>query len=1084
MMLISGIAAFAQEVYVSSPIVKAMEGGKFYMKLGAVQAISDADIKADKIQMTIETATKGGVSMARTHMQLMDAVVLSTPEGSFRLDESAKTWTAQPMASASFTGGKLKFIRQGSCRINGQDGWFFDEYKTPDGSNISFYYNSDKVSVVELGDLSGEGLGPMSLLSFSTFIPSNMYFCVGRDWKQSSGTMDPMAIAGIDRATIEKQIRDAMKDEELPPGMTIESMVDMAMGQMQSSTGAKNPALPGPPVCAKPWTDSGSAVELACGGAMQSISISGRQNVSSPVLAANMTKATVKKQARTDLNVTREGVKLALEQFLAQSKGKTPEQIERSIINYADTLCGALLTGTITGELAESAIARCHVYPHPTILNTTGTMLMELDDPTHALEYFEKAEEYQPDYAEALYGQVECHLDMGNIEKARKVVPKILEKTPDGFQDGRAWLYKAMLEEDSYARADALFKSVSLGFFDENSALLFTALLNGLDVAEMHASHDHTDFMSLLNRVFSPENLDNLRKGITWSRTEKFESSKKDFTATPAVNLESNWRMNQKFGEQDEAKGQSSWNKANKAHDESVSLQLCMAMGFTNLGDNIQNIYDNAKEMPEVKSHIGNARVAKTVRKLNVSDNARSNLENAYKTLTRSEGMKYGVDGFYVPDDRTFWCLWALERYYNFRISYLNGDFAYFDDDRHAFVGFIPDANKERVRRNDAITKKYDDLNEALQKKHMNEMLEVGKKCEDAMDKWIKNHPEASDSTYARAERRIYKPYRILVLVTHPLEYLDKITIPSTQEELQVDMDVFNQTFKPLYNELWADMSKYPLYYHDPAVAKYFWFRALSEVYSGMSSTYYAKATAGESFERTRNRHLHHLANLEGQDWKDHNADVADFQQRLKDEDLEREFPENYTDVMSDFTFDINLPSGTIRIGLVDGKLGMDIDTETKFWERKWAEYDAQVTGKKVQATGTDNNAVMDFIKNAFGAMGMDVSASKLAETLLSYTDFAELGGALKVAGPLDIAMKAREGKLVQTSSEYRHGGFICDSAGNLHRRDIKSNSIDFNGKLKITDEIHQVGRVKKRKMLATYNSGGIFSFTIGGFDE
>ncbi|MBR5906564.1 MAG: hypothetical protein IKZ51_08965, partial [Bacteroidales bacterium] len=120
-MLVAGIAAFAQEGYVSSPIVKAMEDGKFYMKMGAVQAISDADIKADKIQMTIETATKGGVSMARTHMQLMDAVVLSTPEGSFRLDESAKTWTAQPMASASFAGGKLKFVRQGTCRINGQD---------------------------------------------------------------------------------------------------------------------------------------------------------------------------------------------------------------------------------------------------------------------------------------------------------------------------------------------------------------------------------------------------------------------------------------------------------------------------------------------------------------------------------------------------------------------------------------------------------------------------------------------------------------------------------------------------------------------------------------------------------------------------------------------------------------------------------------------------------------------------------------------------------------------------------------------------------------------------------------------------
>ena len=44
MLVIMGIPALAQDVYVSSPIVHAMEGGKFYLKMGGSVAVPDNDM--------------------------------------------------------------------------------------------------------------------------------------------------------------------------------------------------------------------------------------------------------------------------------------------------------------------------------------------------------------------------------------------------------------------------------------------------------------------------------------------------------------------------------------------------------------------------------------------------------------------------------------------------------------------------------------------------------------------------------------------------------------------------------------------------------------------------------------------------------------------------------------------------------------------------------------------------------------------------------------------------------------------------------------------------------------------------------
>lgn len=1094
--LLSGAAAFAQGAYVSTPLVKAMEGGKFYMKLSSVQSISDTDLQRDKMQISVEVASRGGVSMSRTHTQMMDGVTLTTPQATYMLDEASKTWSARPGGSGAPSFDRLKFVRQGTCKINGEEGWYFDEY-TADGNTITFYYNSDKVSIIDLGASDGEDLGPMSLISFSTFIPDNMYFCVGNDWKEGSagsvpgmgiGNSDPMAMAGIDRSAMEKQIHESMKGQELPEGMSVDDLVNMAMSQMGMGA-AKNKAgqvkkslYPAPPKCSKPWTDTGTQEELACGSAMQNIAITGRQSVSAPVLASAMKPAKQQKKLRTDKNITQEGVKLALEQFLTQCKGKTAEQVQRDVVNYADSVGWAIFTGAVTGELAESAIARCSVYPHPTMLNTTGTLLLELGDPKYALEYFEKSSEYQPDYADALYGQIECHLDMGNVEKARKIVPKILEMTPNGLQDGRAWLYRAMLEDKNdspFKAADYLFQSLAYGYFDENSALLLSSLLAELDAAELAASERDGDFLNLVESVFTKENLDNLRKGITWSRTEKFESEKADFLATGAGNLESSWRLNKNLAEQYANKSEAAWNKAEAAQDGSFSVGLIMAMGLSGLPGNADKIYETARALPSVS---GNARARATAANLSLPAGLESLAKDGYAKFTSVLGMKYGVDGFYIPDDRSFWCLWALERYYKYRLDAISNGFGDYDEETNTFHGVLCSGWKSWISSDVATHKKFNDIGEAMQKRHEKEGTALAKKCANELDKWCNDHPNASDSAYARAERRILRPYRILTSVTQPTEVLDNISVPQATEEETHYMDYYNNTMRPILVEWWADVSRLALYCHDPIIAKFFWFRTLSDIYGEYCATFSSKAREGESLWQTRQNILKAEAQIKNEAWHDANAAANEYYQAKFDARDEKEFPQNAIGGLSDLTLDINLPSGTLRIGLVDGQLGMDLDTETKYLEKVWADYESQITGKPVKTTGPDAGAIKGFLDNVLGHINSNLSIKGVIETTLDYAGYGELGKALKIAKPLDIAMKARQGKLIETTESQKHGGWVRDGAGNLHQRNIKSRSTDFNGVFKLTDEIHQAGRIQKRKMLATYNSGGLFGVTAGGF--
>ena len=178
-------ALSAQPNTVSKPVADAFNAHKCYMKLAGVQTSEGYSMK-----MNLEIAIRGEASMSRTDMSGYAMVMLSDGTNNFMLDEAKKTYRAVPNnGEAPMPTSELKLVRHGKCSLNGEE-YIFDEYKDRSGTVLTCYYNSNKVSAIEI--VKGEDkFGPMNLLSFSSSIPSKMYFCIGADWKGTAAPMPP-----------------------------------------------------------------------------------------------------------------------------------------------------------------------------------------------------------------------------------------------------------------------------------------------------------------------------------------------------------------------------------------------------------------------------------------------------------------------------------------------------------------------------------------------------------------------------------------------------------------------------------------------------------------------------------------------------------------------------------------------------------------------------------------------------------------------------------------------------------------------------------------------------------------------------
>lgn len=1044
--IVSSIA-FGQNTYVSQSAADALKSGKFYLKLAGTQSYSEEGSTMN-VPVNMEIAARNGASMSRMHSSAIDAVSLGNGNYTYVLDEKAKTWRAQPSPNAFGDFGELRFRRQGTCVVNGQQGWYFDEYSAG-GNTITFYYNSAKPAILDLGGDDEEAIGPLYLHSLTTTIPGNMYFCVGNDWKEQSGGGSAAAAAGIDMSAIEAQMRAQLKDADLPPGMNVEDLIKQALGSASSrlggGAGAKT-SLPAPPRCSTPWKDSGSSPELACGSGSGKIVITEKRTVKEPVYASLFKDVPIPTAARTDLAVTEAGIRKAAEKISKDIANLSDEAAASYFNDFDDKVSLALVSGVLTGEMIEMSIASSYLHPHPLTLATTGTLLSIIDEPEIAVDYFEEADEIEPNNIIVESGLVDCYMTLKQYDKARKVIPKIIEVYPN---DGGAYRKRAELEiqeEDYFSAANDLFKSLSLGFFDETSASMIVSLLTAVDGAAISA-YDGLEFKDFIDRVFSPANLELIKKGIAYDYPNiRPQGSTKSFTCDNLngrldAMITSNRNLYALYGRKSE--------KCNAIVDKVMEdakkqYMLYWTMGFGSAQASFANLTDAAIGLSDTQKALAQHEKAKrqveenNTRQLGTA----AALEDSYVKLTKLWGLEDGLAGYFLPDSRTFWCLRLLDRYYEFRMVYASGALAHGidrDNDGVAdkLVGCFPPEVETRFNADIAENKRHESVLKALEEKY----------------------EKMSPST----------PEGILRMQLSRAEDDLKATSDHLHALIRNYKAMYDALFVPEMQLRWKEMSSWPQYCSSVYIQSYFENRAFADLYEQWSVPFGIAASYGEEIQHLEDmvdywREQLQMAKLQRE--AQQNAEVQAAAEAAQDERL---FDHGTEQRISDFMGNIPTPIGTISFGVRNGEWGWmltDVEEGMRF--------------------GTFGG--VEFSERIYKTMAQDLAASgahakKYAQDLATGTVPGMLAKGISKGQEFKAAKaiySAANGELVKFDRQTWHAGVI-DSAGNLHQSVTDVRSATLAGKVTLTREITRIGAAKRDKTLVTFPLK-FGSLTVGGY--
>lgn len=431
--------AGAQEV--SKPVADAINARKYYMKLSGVQTSG-----GESTTMKLELAQRGEVTMSRVDVSGFKVVTLSDGGTSFMLDEASKFWRQIPAGEQPLPSAFLKFSRHGKCTLNGKP-FYFDEYTAPDGTVLSCYYESSKVAAIELAK-GKDKLGPMNLESFTSAIPSNMYFCLPAGWKGAPG------------------------------------------------------ASAKPPVCSSPWHETESPVELACGHGNGKINVSGKVESSDQPDGPALAQA---EEAALD-EYCAEGVEAAVDELIAEMEGMSDDEMKNHLLIGSAEVGLDLATDSVSKETVERAIARCALCPHSITFANAGAAVQAVSGPEKAIPFYESAEKLSPGNPAVAAEIVNCYIELGNHAKAESKARTALSKTPDASVLWQQLAAICFQKENWREAARALFKSMSLGYFDDISASMCLSLYTHV-VSGMTEDPAEYNFYSGLREIFSDENL-------------------------------------------------------------------------------------------------------------------------------------------------------------------------------------------------------------------------------------------------------------------------------------------------------------------------------------------------------------------------------------------------------------------------------------------------------------------------------------------------------------------------------------------------------------------------------------------------
>ncbi len=321
MWVIPTFAQNASKELVSQRIVNAINKGKFYMKLSGLINVEDEGA-TQSMMPTFEIAVKGGVTF--THITDMGMTTLTANGYNYMLDEKNKTYTVNKVsANDPDLGaiGKLTFKKQGECNLNGVK-YYYDLYRSSKGHEVTFYYNTTKVAVIDLG-MESFGMGKLSLLSFDTKIPKSAYFCLSKEWKMSSMGMSSMGAMSTDISQYVDDETMKQLQKELPAGFDLNKLMsgqidDKMIEQLVGAEGLPEGVSMSDIKSAMGTGGSSSVMDEATKAQMEYMSSPEyREQLKSLYMMQGMTEAQAEytvKQSLPDADLMKQSIKAAEEQ--------------------------------------------------------------------------------------------------------------------------------------------------------------------------------------------------------------------------------------------------------------------------------------------------------------------------------------------------------------------------------------------------------------------------------------------------------------------------------------------------------------------------------------------------------------------------------------------------------------------------------------------------------------------------------------------------------------------------------------------------------------------------------------------------